>query len=329
MAKRTFTPSEWFHLTELAHAATLSGLVAARRWSAGELKFQGGTSLHLVYGSPRFSEDLDFVTATTQGLQGAMRAATAHVKAAFAREFPQLTTSLKVRDEEGIPDPRNPRLFTLTLTEPDWHESLKVKVEFFIVDEKITQGYASEVRPVAPLRPKLRVDLPQVALETAVLEEILCDKLHALGDRARLKERDVFDLWWICTREGLTPGQAAAQFGGRYKYHLAMYPNGKSLPDLATALRDRAAALASSASDPKAFSGTHQAIARWLPQERGKPNLLASETNVRAMIEHSANCAQETAKVIDQLLIDKVDDDHHQHDHGQDGDDAPHRPRRG
>jgi hypothetical protein len=247
MTKRTFAPTEWFHLTELSHAAVLSGLLAARRWTGGELKFQGGTSLHLVYGSPRFSEDLDFVTATTKGLQGAMRAAAPHVEAAFRREFPKLTATVKVRDEEGVPYPRNPRLFTLTLSEPDWFQSLKVKVEFFIIPEQICAEYEAAVRPFAPLWPNLRVDLPQVNIETASMMEILCDKLHALGDRARLKERDVFDLWWICAQTGLTARQAAEQFGLRYEHHVAMYPNGKRLPDLAVSLRERAASLVGNA----------------------------------------------------------------------------------
>jgi hypothetical protein len=299
MTKRTFAPTEWFHLTELSHAAVLSGLLAARRWTGGELKFQGGTSLHLVYGSPRFSEDLDFVTATTKGLQGAMRAAAPHVEAAFRREFPKLTATVKVRDEEGVPYPRNPRLFTLTLSEPDWFQSLKVKVEFFIIPEQICAEYEAAVRPFAPLWPNLRVDLPQVNIETASMMEILCDKLHALGDRARLKERDVFDLWWICAQTGLTARQAAEQFGLRYEHHVAMYPNGKRLPDLAVSLRERAASLVGNATRITSFEQASQAIARWLPLDNGRPNILASETNIRAMIQQAAQCAVETANVID------------------------------
>lgn len=302
MAKRTFTPIEWFHLTELAQAALLSGLLAARRWSAGELKFQGGTSLHLVYGSPRFSEDLDFVTATHKGLQAAMKAASTHVRAAFEREFPNLVVTLKVRDEEGVPDPRNPRLFTLSLAEPDWHQSLKVKVEFFIADDNVTERYDAGVRGLAPLRPKLRVDIPDVHIETAELAEILCDKLHALGDRDRLKERDVFDLWWICGHAGISAQQAAQQFGLRHRAHMDMYPNGLALPELAQSLRNRAASMIEDMAKPEVFAKTVEAIARWLPSEAGKPNILVSEQNTRSMIELAASCANETALVIDGLV---------------------------
>lgn len=306
MAKRTFTSIEWLHLTELAHAATLAGMLSARRWGPGELKFQGGTSLHLVYGSPRFSEDLDFVTATTKGLKASMTGAIAHVKAAFMREFPSLSVSLKVRDEEFIADPRNPRLFTITLAEPDWHQSLKVKVEFFIVAEQAQEAYESTVRPMMSLRPKLRVDIPQVHLETAQISEILCDKLHALGDRARLKERDVFDLWWICNQEGLSPRQAAELFGARHEAHLAMYPGGRALPELAGELRSRADALLALIGPEGDMGPTTQAIARWLPTSDGTAtggsSLLASEQSTRVMVEHAANCALATAEVIEQIV---------------------------
>lgn len=309
MAKRTFSTQEWFHLTELAHAAVLGGLVAARRWSLGDLKFQGGTSLHLVYGSPRFSEDLDFVTASPKGLKSAMHAAGTHVKAAFAREFPQMTTSLKVRDEEEELEPRNPRLFTLTLSEPDWHQSLKVKVEFFIVEKTVAQDYQSAVQEVLPLRPKLRVDIPQVQLETAELEEILVDKLHALGDRDRLKERDVFDLQWVCNHLQIDHERAAEIFTERHEAHLAMYPNGKPLPELAESLRLRAAALRAILDSPSEFSVTREAIVRWLPGDRAHPNPLATESNVRAMVGHAARCADATACAVEELVESELESD--------------------
>lgn len=310
MPNRTFTPLEWFHLTELVQAALIAGLTSARRWAPGQLKFQGGTSLHLVYGSPRFSEDLDFVTATPKGLQSAVRAASSYVKAALAREFPALRVVLKVRDADGIPHPRNPRLFTLTLSEPNWYESLKVKVEFYIVPEAVSDGYVSANQTIIPLRPRLRVDLPGVMVETAVLEEILCDKIHALGDRARIKERDIFDLWWICHQQGNTSQDVALTFGQRHAIHLAMYPNGKTLAQLAHALRERAEHLTAVLLDKQEIGRMVAAIARWLPaakagaSDANTPNLLASQPNVRLMVEHAVQCAIDTATVVEQLARD-------------------------
>ena len=61
MVKRLLSTSDAFDLRQALHVAVLEALVAARRWEPGDLVFQGGTSLHLVHGSPRFSEDLDFL----------------------------------------------------------------------------------------------------------------------------------------------------------------------------------------------------------------------------------------------------------------------------
>jgi predicted nucleotidyltransferase component of viral defense system len=302
MAKRTFSQAEWLHLTELAHAALLSGLMSVRRWAPDELKFQGGTSLHLMYGSPRFSEDLDFITATTKGLHAAVRDASTHIRASMGREFPQISVAIRVRDEEGVPDPRNPRLFTLSLSEPDWYEVLKVKVEFFVVEDKLAQLYASELRQTVHLRPRLQVDIAPFSLEVAVLEEILADKIHALGDRARLKERDVFDLWWICQQAGLTPANAAANFVHRHAHHMAMYPRAKPLPELAQSLRERAAQVEKVLTDPAAFAGLVQSIARWLPAAGSLPNPLASDASVRAMALHAVDCGLEAAQAVEDLL---------------------------
>jgi predicted nucleotidyltransferase component of viral defense system len=308
--KKTFTPLEWLHLTELAHAAVLAGLMNARRWSPGELKFQGGTSLHLVYGSPRFSEDLNFVTASQTGMHAAVRAATGYVRSSFSREFPDLAVNLKVRNDEGVADPRNQRLFTIAISEPNWHESLKVKVEFYIVANKIAQAYESATMPMMQLRPKLRVDLPSIMIETADINEILCDKIHALGDRARIKERDIFDLWWICQQQNLTHDDAAQSFIQRHQVHLDMYPNGKPLEQLSQTLQERAAYLMLILDDKKKFNETVTAIARWLPGNIGAaipgltppPNILASPANVTNMIEHAARCAICTARAIDELV---------------------------
>lgn len=65
MPKRPLTATEQFDLRQALHVATLDALMASRRWQPGELVFQGGTSLHLAHGSPRFSEDLDFLVDST------------------------------------------------------------------------------------------------------------------------------------------------------------------------------------------------------------------------------------------------------------------------
>lgn len=78
MPKRHLTAAEAFDLRQALHVATLDALMASRRWEPGDLAFQGGTSLHLVHGSPRFSEDLDFLVNSSLKLNSISAAFEAH-----------------------------------------------------------------------------------------------------------------------------------------------------------------------------------------------------------------------------------------------------------
>ena len=69
MAKRTLSAAEAFDLRQALHVSVLEALLASRRWEPGDLIFQGGTSLHLAHGSPRYSEDLDFLVKSTLDLR--------------------------------------------------------------------------------------------------------------------------------------------------------------------------------------------------------------------------------------------------------------------
>lgn len=322
-AKRTFTPTEWLHLTELVQAAALSGLTASRRWEAGELVFQGGTSLHLIYGSPRFSEDLDFIARSDAGLASALGGSLAHVRASLAREFPLVEVKVKARDPEGAADPRNPRVFTLTLSEPDWFQALRVKVEFYVVGEQSVNAYSSVVKPVKKPRapdgkPQMRVDIAPAFIEAAELVEILVDKVHALGDRNRIKERDIFDLWWICEEMGMTPATAAAEFAVRSEAHFAMYPNGRPPLGLVESYLERAATMRTMLNG--GLTPMVEAIGRWLPQELGQPSMFATETAVRAMVEHAIGCAEAAAHEMAHLAHRQAPDEL---DSPQEDDDAP------
>ncbi len=68
MPKRRLTPTEAFDLRQALHVATLDALMASRRWEPADLAFQGGASLHLAHGSPRYSEDLHFLVDASLNL---------------------------------------------------------------------------------------------------------------------------------------------------------------------------------------------------------------------------------------------------------------------
>ena len=58
---RPITNDERKRWSTLGHLFALEGISEATEWTGKDFAFRGGTSLHLSWNSPRFSEDLDFL----------------------------------------------------------------------------------------------------------------------------------------------------------------------------------------------------------------------------------------------------------------------------
>src|SRR6185437_7330569 len=81
-----FTATERFEFAEWLHVECLAAILSLRPWPPGRFAFQGGTSLHLCYGSPRFSEDLDFLLLEIRDLDSFAQHLSTHLsKAALLR----------------------------------------------------------------------------------------------------------------------------------------------------------------------------------------------------------------------------------------------------
>lgn len=211
---------------EQIHMATLDALsktLPANR----PVVLQGGASLHLAHGSPRYSEDIDFlVAAPPEGgvsgrswLEEVMRRVAQSVSAATLRQVGQPTRlHAPAANQRG----RNPAVFELRVPSANRSDrSTVVKCEFFEVPADLLARYGATARP---LRSSF---LPTVTpiVEVADTIEIVIDKVHAVAARPYLKYRDVFDLWWL--RETVappTPGWVAEALS----VHAAMYGEGNA-----------------------------------------------------------------------------------------------------
>lgn len=245
MKKRELSTQEILRLSESIQLALLAGIASSRHWERGDLTFQGGTCLRLVYGSPRFSEDLDFVTASGTGLQRVARnaAAVARVRLGIADDW---VWQIKGRDdnlEEGAEE-RNPRSFMLTVQSPEWHRAIKVKLEFWVAREEAVKQYPAAAQMTRP-QPKLAEAMSaqsQVLIDAATLEAIVADKIYAIAGRDYLKARDWFDLWWLSqTYPQATEAQMAQWMREQVPVREALYPNGLRATELREQLRGRVA----------------------------------------------------------------------------------------
>ena len=143
---------------------------------SAQMIFYGGTALRLVYGSPRFSEDIDLLQIKPINFK------------AFEKLIRQVVKNNKNWRLKDIKDKRQ-TLFAL----------------FMISDEKLKQNFSVKIEVH---KPDKKVDLaPELLLiksPTAVFEPLLLvpslEKLKELKINAilgRKKARDVFDLWYI------------------------------------------------------------------------------------------------------------------------------------
>jgi len=229
-----FTASERFELAEWLHLECLAAILSLRTWSPGRLAFQGGTALHLCYGSPRFSEDLDFLLLDAEDLNGFVEHLSLHLARAALTRVPGSTISVTANGHNST---RNPMLFEARFAHPQVMTKLVIKLEIFRTPAQLMTPYQTEPRQPRGTHGAYVMQIPGL-VPTATAEEVWLDKIHAMPHRHYLKYRDVHDLWWLRTYEMPTIDYAA--LAARFDYHRKLY-NLTRPEDLAGKIRWRAA----------------------------------------------------------------------------------------
>lgn len=228
-----FTASERFEFAEWLHVECLAAILSLRAWTPGRFAFQGGTALHLCYGSPRFSEDLDFLLLDIKDLEGFTQHLASHLsKAALIRVA---GSSIKVTANSHNAE-RNPMLFEARLAHPQVMTKLVVKMEFFKTPQPLIAPYQTELRQPRGTHSAYVMQIPAL-VPTATAQEIALDKFHAFPHRAYLKYRDVYDIWWLRHHE--LRHVDYPQLAPRFDYHRALY-NTSQPHELAAKIRGRA-----------------------------------------------------------------------------------------
>lgn len=142
------------------------------------LIFKGGTALRLVYGSPRFSEDLDF-SLTADRLKGKF----APLIKKIISPFPELVIT-------DLEEKYYTYLGEIKITQDYLPSPFRIKVE---ISKRRERGYKSDLAMISS-----PVSTVQCLGRVATLAQLYKDKLACLKDRA--KSKDVFDMWYICQK---------------------------------------------------------------------------------------------------------------------------------
>lgn len=169
---RTLIFREYLQLIFLQEAYTDS--------RANQLCFKGGTAMHLLLNSPRFSEDLDFSTDLTR------KEITSLVKRIEKRLSQQLENTKITLLYAG----RKSTRYKIKTTSPFFKYPLNIRLDF--AEEKIFNREKSPLVTEFPL-----MLFPLVVHLTGA--EILAEKIRALLTRA--KGRDFFDLWFLLAKK--------------------------------------------------------------------------------------------------------------------------------
>lgn len=212
---------EW---ANMGHLFFLDALMSASGLKCHQIAFQGGTSLHLSWGSPRFSEDLDFLLEKDGArvrLMNSMKAVADQIK----RQFHALDRGFSIEIKDRTGDAERMLVFELVIGHVAKVGSAKVKTEFWLVPVDYLAHYQVEMRTPMPrsddVMARIQSNQP---LPSAKLTSILADKIVAMAYRERVKWRDIFDAWWLAEQmERRFPDRTFAEVAEQAKQHALAY----------------------------------------------------------------------------------------------------------
>jgi predicted nucleotidyltransferase component of viral defense system len=159
------------------------------------LGFKGGTALKRCYfGNYRFSQDLDFTLLGEISFDEILRGLEAVYRG--VREGSGIAFAFDRQDRQPH---ANSYTFYLRYTGPlpagndvKVDVTVRERLVFPIEDRAVHRGYDEFT------------DIPENRLiRVYSLEEIVTEKLVALMDRARSEPRDLYDLWYLTSNEGI------------------------------------------------------------------------------------------------------------------------------
>ncbi|MCE6959326.1 nucleotidyl transferase AbiEii/AbiGii toxin family protein [Cereibacter sphaeroides] len=164
-----------------------------------ELVFHGGTGVSLVHGSPRWSEDLDFM-ATPEAI-GRLGERHGAVERALRLKASVLTPGarLDLQDKTGTVSRRHEHgevaRWLIRWEHPAMLGAVRIKLEFYACPADRLGAYPSQAA-----WPAAREAQALHALPAATLVSVFGDKIVAMASRDALKYRDLHDLGWLSPR---------------------------------------------------------------------------------------------------------------------------------
>lgn len=150
--------------------------------------FKGGTAIHLIFGAPRFSEDLDFTVEMEMTI--------------FEKFIHKIFATLE--SEGFVFKPRDTiagKRYLLSNNIPDSKSRMFINLDFSF-REKVFEVQNSKIDSDLPIILTSRISHMSQT-------EIYAEKIRAIINRQ--KGRDLYDLWYLCAK-GTKPDLVILQF---------------------------------------------------------------------------------------------------------------------
>jgi predicted nucleotidyltransferase component of viral defense system len=161
------------------------------------LTFQGGTSLRLCHGAPRFSEDLDFVGGRAFApaqLSEIRDCVEAHISQRYELQI-RVKDPKEMREDATYFGVKTDRWQVSVITNPGRRDMPQQKIKLEVAN---VPAYTSELR--SPMRNynMLPDGYDDILIGTETLDEIMADKIVSLAACTTYKRhRDIWDLQWL------------------------------------------------------------------------------------------------------------------------------------
>jgi len=153
-----------------------------RQKKSQKIYFKGGTAIRLLYGSFRFSEDLDFTSLVKKE----------ELKELINKSIKELSievAGVRFKKVESIADSFSGRIFQGL---PEFKIPLTIRLDFSLREKPVLSVNSSYLETIFPVSP-----FPHVSHLKA--EEMLAEKIRAVLTRCR--GRDVFDVWFLLAKK--------------------------------------------------------------------------------------------------------------------------------
>ena len=161
---------------------------------SGTLVFRGGTAISKLYGSGRFSEDIDLVmseSAEENAVTRAMDSAIKGMKLQYATEARKERYRNMLKYVLKIQGP----LYAVS-NSPQAVQTIQLDINLF--ERPLMHVKEAFRRPIYP-------DIAPYLLNSLEAEELLADKIKALVERIEPVARDLYDAWLLSTKYELKP----------------------------------------------------------------------------------------------------------------------------